>query len=768
MPEACHKHDKRKFEDRMISPKPVKKSRRRFLLGGLGVAGALIVGWGVMPARQRLRVANPIPAVNGEVALNGWIRISGDGAVTLAMPQSEMGQGVHTALPMLVAEELDVPLNMVRIEQAPIDKIFGNIAVLQDGLPFHPDSSGTLKDTVRWLTGKAGRELGLMITGGSSSVKDMWLPMREAGATARAMLVEAAARDWGVPVSECRTEGGLVTHSDDKRASYAELAARAVASEPGRIRLKNPSEFTLIGTPQPRRDTHVKVNGTAVFGLDVRPAGLLYAAVRMCPTIGGSIRSVVADKVRVMPGVLHVVDFTGAASGMSGVAVIAKSWWQAKQAAAALPVIWNDGTHANLSTDTVFQELSAKLDSESGFTYYQQGEPVAAGAAMKTLEAEYRAPFLAHATMEPINCTAQLKDGKVSLWASTQVPSIAVDMAARVARVRPEDVTLTVTYIGGGFGRRLEVDMVAQAVAIAKEAGGMPVQVIWSREDDMTHDFYRPAALARFSATLDAAGNVLAYNNKLASGAILHQVMDRTFGLIGAGPDKTTVEGAFDMPYEFPHQHIAHVTVPTPVPIGYWRSVGHSHNAFFKESFVDELAHAVGKDPVEFRRGLLTKHPRHLAVLDAALERAGRPGAGRAHGVALHQSFGSIVAEVAEVSIEGTEIRVHKVSCAIDCGLAVNPNIIAQQMESGVIFGLSAALSGEITIKDGKVQQQNFHDYPVLRMNQAPIVETIVIRSAEPPEGVGEPGTPPIAPAVANAVFKLTGKRLRSLPLRLA
>lgn len=750
----------------MRSTEPKTKSRRRFILGGLGVAGALIVGWGVLPLRQRLHVANPVPTQDGEVRLNGWVKIATDGTVTVAMAQCEMGQGIYSALPMLVAEELDVPLDLVKIERAPIDSIFGNVAVLQDGLPFHPDGASTFKDIAVWLTGKAARELGLMITGGSSSVKDAWRPMREAGATARAMLIAAAAKEWDVTLSECRTESGAVLHTSGKRAGYGELAARAVDSKPGAIRLKAPHEFKLIGTPQPRRDSAAKVNGSAVFGLDARPPGLVFAAVKMCPTIGGTLQKFDAEAVKSKPGVIRVVDFSGAAAGMAGVAVIAKSYWQAKQAKDALPVAWNEGPNAKLSTDTVFQELAARLDSESGFTFYEVGEPDAARSE-KIIKAEYRAPFLAHATMEPINCTAQVKDGKVSLWASTQVPSIAVDVAARIAKVKSEDVALHVTYIGGGFGRRLEVDMIAQGVAIAMQAEGAPVQVIWSREDDTTHDFYRPAAMARFSAALDNAGNVVAYDNKLASGAIAHQVLERTFGLMGAGPDKTTAEGAFDMPYEFPHQKIAHVTVPTPVPIGYWRSVGHSYNAFFKESFIDELAHAAGKEPVEFRRGLLKKHPRHLAVLDAAVAKAGKPASGRTHGVALHQSFGSIVAEVAEVSVEDSQIRVHKVTCAIDCGIAVNPNIIAQQMESSVVFGLSAALFGEVTIKDGKVEQRNFHDYPVLRMNQAPVVETVVIRNAEPPEGVGEPGTPPIAPAVANAVFALTGKRLRSLPLRL-
>ncbi|HXA47295.1 MAG TPA: molybdopterin cofactor-binding domain-containing protein, partial [Burkholderiaceae bacterium] len=426
------------------------------------------------------------------------------------------------------------------------------------------------------------------------------------------------------------------------------------------------------------------------------------------------------------------------------------------------------GPNAALSSAAIFKELADKLDSESGHAYYERGDMSVVKGAVKTIKAEYAAPFLAHATMEPINCTAQVKDGKINVWVSTQIPNYARDIAAKVAKVKADQVEVTVTYLGGGFGRRLEVDMVGQAVAIAMAADGRPVQVIWSREEDMTQDYYRPAALARFNAAIDGAGNVLAYDNKSAGGSVAQQYMQRMLGLPPGGPDKTTAEGEFDMQYEFPNQRIAHVIVPTPVPLGYWRSVGHSHNAFFKESFIDELAHETGKDPVEFRRNLLKNHPRHLAVLNAAVEKAGQAPAGHAHGVALHQSFGSIVAQVAEVSVNGSDIQVHKVTCAVDCGIAINPNIIAQQIESAVVFGLSAALFGEITIKDGKVEQQNFDGYQVLRMNQAPQVEVVIIKSAEAPEGIGEPGTPPLAPAVANAVFALTGKRLRKLPLRLA
>ena len=750
----------------MSDDQPRKKSRRRFLLGGLGVTGALIVGWGVMPPRQRLRTAEPLPVQSGEVALNGWIKLAADGTVTVAMPRSEMGQGVHTALPMLVAEEMDVPLAMVKIEQAPLDKIFGNMAVMVDGLPFHPDEHGVLRQSTEWIVSKLARELGVIITGGSSSVKDAWVPMREAGAVARATLIAAAAKQWGVPPAECSTADGAVTHKSGKRAPYGTLAVKAAAMDISAVSLKSPKEFKLIGTPQPRRDSPAKVNGTAGFGLDVRPEGMLYAAVKMSPSIGGSVQSFDANAVKAMLGVVKVVDFSGA-GGVAGVAVIAQTFFQAKQAIAALPVQWNAGPHAALSTESIFKELAAKLDSEDGHVYYQHGDLDAGKGAAKTVKAEYRAPFLAHATMEPVNCTAQVKDGKVRLWASTQAPGFAVAAAAKMAKVDSKQVELQVTYLGGGFGRRLDVDMVTQAVAIAMQASGKPVQVIWTREEDMTHDVYRPAALARFNASLDANGNVLSYDNKSAGGSITQQYLARNYGLPPGGPDKTTAEGEFDMQYEFPNQRIAHVIVPTPVALGYWRSVGHSHNAFFKESFVDELAHEAGKDPVEFRRALLKNHPRHLAALNAAVEKAGRAQEGRALGVAVHQSFGTIVAEVAEVSVQGSDIVVHKVTCAVDCGIAVNPNIIAQQLESAVIFGLSAALYGEITIKDGKVEQRNFDGYPVVRMNQAPQVDVVIMPSAEYPSGVGEPGVPPLAPAVANAVFALTGKRLRSLPLRL-
>jgi len=755
------------------------RGRRRFLLGGLAAGGALLVGWGVQPPRQRLRGASPLAVEAGAVALNGWVAIAPDGTVSIVVPRSEMGQGVNTALPMLLAEELDASLDSVRISQAPIDKIFGNLTVLRENLPFHPDDRGSIKQGVQWVMAKVGRELGIMFTGGSTSVKDAWGPMREAGAVARAMLLRAASEQWKVDAARLATRDGFVLHPDGRRLGYGELAARAAVVgadiEPGDVRLKTPAEFRLIGQPVPRRDSPAKVNGSALFGIDARVPGMLYAAVRMAPVVGAGVASFDAAKAMAMPGVLQVVDVSAALPPFSGagagVAVVAKTWWQARQAAAMLPVEWSPSPHAALSSEAMFADFAKLLDGESGFTYFESGSQDVQGAA-KTVQAEYRAPFLAHATMEPVNCTARFKDGKLKLWASTQVPSVAVDIAARVAGIDRADVSLDVMLLGGGFGRRLETDMVAQAVAIAKALGGQlsgqAVQLVWTREDDIRHDVYRPQALARFSARLDASGSVLAWDNKSVSGAIGHQYFPRNLGLPGIGPDKTTAEGEYDMQYAIPNRRIAHVIADSPVSIGYWRSVGHSHNAFFKEGFLDEVAHAAGKDPVQLRRELLRGHPRHLAVLDAALARAGTAPEGRAHGVAVHQSFGSIVAQVAEVSVEDKQIRVHRVVCAVDCGIVVNPNILAQQVESAVVFGLSAALAGEITLKDGRIQQSNFGDYPVLRMNEAPLVETVIVPSIEPPEGMGEPATPPVAPAVANAVFSLTGQRLRSLPLRLA
>lgn len=741
--------------------------RRRFVLGGLGLAGALVVGWGVMPPRQRLD-AEPPEDLAGRVPLNGWVLVSRDNRITVMLAKSEMGQGVMTALPMLVAEELDVPLSMIELRQAPMRKIYGDLTMAADGLPFHPDDDGGLKRSVQWMTAKAMREVGLIATGGSSSVKDSWLPMREAGAAARARLVAAAARNWKVPPAECETSGGRVSHPSGLTASYGELAEAAARIGAVDFRLKDRKSFKVIGRPTPRIDADAKVNGSAVFGLDLKLPGMLYAGVAMCPIFGGSLGSSNIDAVSAMRGVKKLIPLRADRSGApDAMAVVADSRWHAMQAVKRLELVWEAGEHAKLDSQAVMQSLSDALDTDDGYAYHREGN-VAALKAAKTVNAEYQAPFLAHAAMEPLNCTAQFTDGRVKLWLPTQVPSVVVAAAARVAGVATEQIDLHVSLLGGGFGRRLESDIVVQAVQIARELDGAPVQLLWRREDDMQHDFYRPAAVARLTGVLDDQGHLQGLRSHSASGAPIQSLVQRAFGLPKAGPDKTTCEGLYDHPYEVPHQQMSHVIVDTPVPLGPWRSVGHSHNAFFKESFIDELAHAAGQDPAAFRRHLLQHHPRHRAVLDAALRIAGEPEDGRALGIALHQSFGSIVAQVAEVSVDGRRIQVHKVSCAIDCGLAVNPEGVRLQLESAIAFGLAAALHDEITLRDGRVQQSNFHDYRTLRLPDMPQVDVVIMQGGEHPEGAGEPGTPPIAPAVANAVFKLTGQRLRSLPLRLA
>lgn len=752
--------------------------RRTWLIGATGAAGALIVGWGVLPPRSRTGSGRLWPPVDGQFALNGWIKIRLDGAVVLAMPRSEMGQGVHTALPMLVAEELDVPLSRIHIAQAGADSIYGNVAMLVASLPFHPlemEQRPTKVKVGEWVVRKLARELGINATGGSSSVSDAWMVLRTAAATARASLLGAASLQWRLPVAEFTVSDGVVSHPSGKSASYGELARFAAATPPGTVRLKARKDWKVIGQSAPRKDIPAKVDGTAQFGLDVRLPDMLYAAIRLCPMLGGSPGAMVSGTALAMPGVERIVLLPAYAGSTSGFAVVGNSWWQAQQAAQAVQVDWRQRPAGALDSRQIERVLEAAVNSgEDGFTFYEKGavDQAEAGAARR-IEAVYRAPYLAHATLEPMNCTAQVKDGKVFLWVPTQVPQMGAAIAARVAGVVVQDVCVTVTLLGGGFGRRLELDYIAQAVRVAIDCGGRPVQLIWSREEDTMHDFYRPMHVARLGATLDAQGHLISLRIKSAGDAISPRWMERGVPLLAGPvdvPDKTTAEGLFDLPYDFAHQHMSHVATRNSVPVGFWRSVGHSHNAFFSESFIDELAFETGADPLALRRQLLKDAPRYLAVLDLAASRAGwgdKLPAGQARGIALHESFGSIVAQVAEVSLLNGQPRVHRVVCAIDCGTVLNPGIVAQQMESSVVFALTAALYGKVDIHDGVVQQKNFPDYPMLRLAQAPLVQTHIVSSMRPPGGVGEPGVPPLAPAVGNALFFLTGRRLRALPLAL-
>ena len=752
--------------------------RRTLLLAGAGAAGTLVVGWGVLPPRSRLGRAALWPPAEGEVALNGWIKIARDGRVLLAMNRSEMGQGVHTALAMLVAEELDVALRQVSLVTAGHDALYGNVAMFVGSLPFHPTETepGQESRSVRvgsWVVAKVARELGINATGGSATVADAWEPLRLAAATARAQLVGAASLAWKQPASELTVQAGVVRHAaSSMQAHYGELAVQAAATPPGDVRPKPAKDRTLVGTAAPRTDLPAKVDGSAVFGIDVRPPGLLYAVVRHCPAIGGSPGAVRTEAAMARPGVHRVVRLGPMAGSTAALAVVGITTWHARQGADALQVDWQPPPAGGIDSAKALLDLEAAAREHAGLAFHASGDAAQAlAAAPRRLEQVYRAPYLAHATMEPINCTARVADGRVEVWASTQVPGLARAAAAQVAGVPADAVTVHVTYLGGGFGRRLDVDMVAQAVRVAIETGGRPVQLVWPREEDFTHDFYRPAGVALMRAGLDDKGRPVALAITSAGDAITPRWMERVLPALAGPvdmPDKTASEGLFDLPYGIPNQRIAHVATHIGVPVGFWRSVGHSHNAFFSEGFIDELAHEAREDPVAFRLSLLGALPRHAAVLKLAAEKArwGSPlASGRARGVALHESFGSIVAQVAEVSLESGRPRVHRVVCAADVGTVVNPGIVAQQMEGAVIFGLSAALSGRVDIANGVVKQRNFPDLRLITLADAPVVETHLVASDRPPSGVGEPGTPPIAPAVANALFVLTGRRIRELPL---
>ncbi|HUG24442.1 xanthine dehydrogenase family protein molybdopterin-binding subunit [Piscinibacter sp.] len=755
--------------------------RRTLLLSGAAGSGALLVGWGLLPERSRLGRYDTLPRIDGEIGLNGWIKIAADGQVLLAMHRSEMGQGVHTALAMLAAEELDVSLASVRLVPAGHDTLYGNVAMFVDGLPFHPvdrepGRETELVKTGHWIVGKVARELGINATGGSSSVADSWEVLRWAAATARAQLLGAASLRWRLPLADLAVKNGVVSHPSGPTAHYGELAKEAVATPSGTVKPKERSAWTLIGRAAPRIDLPAKTDGSAVFGIDVRQPGQLFAVVRHAPALGGSPGRIDAEAAMKQPGVMRVVRLGSYGGSTGAVAVVGQSTWHAMQGAKVLAVDWRAPPagvpDSRAIVDALERTAREAALGQGGFTFHRRGDvQQAEQTAARRIDAVYRAPYLAHAALEPINCTAQVKDGRVDVWVPTQVPGMARAIAARVAGVDEEAVTVHVTYLGGGFGRRLEVDCIGQAVRIAIETAGRPVQLVWPREEDTTHDFYRPAGAAVMRASIDARGAVTGLTITSAGDAITPRWIERGLPALAGPvdlPDKTASEGLFDLPYGFPHQRIAHVATRHAVPVGFWRSVGHSHNAFFSECFIDELAHDANEDPLRFRLAWLDGMPRHAAVLKLAADKSGWHSplpAGRARGLALHESFGSIVAEVVEVSLVGGRPKVHRVVVAADIGTVVNPAIVAQQMEGAVIFALSAALHGRIDIVGGVVQQTNFHDVAMVKLADSPLIETHLVPSRRPPSGVGEPGTPPLAPALANALFALTGRRLRELPL---
>ena len=748
--------------------------RRTMLLSTLGVAGALIVGWGALPARSRLGKPDNFLAGEGIISLNGWIQIAPDGSVGLAMNKSEMGQGIFNALTMLVAEELNTPMTSIHLHQSADDGIYGNVALFMGALPLHPivndGEKPFIMKSAEWIVGKVARELGINATGGSTSVADSWLNLRYAAATAKASLLMAAAKQWNVPIKDLKVVNGKIIRLDGTSAGFGDFAKEAAALTPAEVTLKDRKEWDIIGKDTLRADIPSKTNGSAIFGIDVRLPNMLYATVVLSPIMGGSVKEL--DVNQSVPELLKIVALKSYAGSANGFAVIGKTTWEAMQGSKQVKVQWAEKQDGAINTEEILKSLQDSVKKDSGFTFYKTGDiKEAESKAKKLVEANYSAPYLAHATLEPMNCTVQIKDGQVDVWVPTQIPGLVRAMTAKIANVPIDKVNVHVTLLGGGFGRRLELDFVSQAVQVAMAADGKPVQLTWSREQDMANDFYRPMQATQLKAALNDKGQVESLRIISAGDAITPRWMERvSIPLAGPidAPDKTASEGLFDFPYSFTNQHISHISTHMGVPIGYWRSVGHSQNAFFLESFIDELAHATGKDPLAFREALLTDAPRYLVVLQLAAKKAnwGSPlPSGHARGIALHESFGSIVAEVVEASIQSGKPKVHKVVCAIDCGTVVNPNTVIQQMQSSVNFGLTAALYGKIDIKDGIVQQINFTNYPMLHMADSPQVETWIVPSTRAPAGVGEPGVPPIAPALSNALFVLTGKRVRQLPL---
>jgi len=713
-------------------------SRREFVTILAAAGGGLLLGYraeGAPRAASTATAAATPGTTSASFAPNAFIRIPPDGSVTLVMPQAEMGQGVYTSLPMLLAEELEVAPDQIRLEHAPPDdKLYAN------------------------------QFFGEQLTGASSSVRAFYEPLRRAGATARVMLVAAAAASWNVDPASCRAHKGVVTHTPTRRTlTYGVLAAKAAALPvPDQVTLKDPKDFTLIGTPAKRLDTPSKVNGTARYGIDVRLPGMLIATVAASPVLGGKVADIDDQRAKTVPGVRQIVRLDDA------VAVVADHMWAAKQGLAALAIRWDDGPNAKLSTPDIVDGL-AKASESAGVTARKDGDPESALAgAAKKVEAVYESPFLAHVTMEPMNCTVHVRKDSCEVWTGSQVLSRARATASEITGLPLEKVVVHNHLLGGGFGRRLEVDYVTQAVRIAKQVN-VPVKVVWTREEDVQHDVYRPYYYDRMTAGLDPRGAPVAWTHRIVGPAIIARYLPQAFK---DGKDVDAVDGAVQLVYDIPAIQIEHVRHEEPVlNTGFWRGVGVTHNNFVVESFIDELAAASGQDPVAFRRALLGKSPRAMAVLNLAAKEAGwgKPlERGRGRGVALlYSDWGTYLAQVADVKVNDSgEVRVHRIVCAVDCGTVVNPDIVKAQIESGVVYGISGALWGEVALKNGRVEQSNFHNYRVLRMNESSPIEVHLIRNGEAPGGIGEPGTAVTAAALGNAIYAATGKRLRKLPLQ--
>ena len=706
-----------------------KMSRRQFIKSSALAGGGLLLA-----CHLPFGCRDAAMAAESVFAPNAYLRIGTDDSVTIIVNKSEMGQGIYTSLPMLLAEELCCDWKRVAFQASPVAPEYNHAQ-------FGP----------------------IMVTGGSTSVRSEWDRLSRAGAAAREMLIAAAAQQWKVDPSACRAENGVVHGPGGRQLSFGKLAVRAaklpVPKEP---MLKNGAK-KLLGTPLHRLDSPAKINGKAIFGIDVTEPGMLTAVIARPPVFGGKVMSFDASKALAVPGVKQVVAVD------AGVAVVADGYWPALKGRDLLAIVWEEGDGAKVSTPAMRAEY-ARLSTTPGLVARKDGDaPAVLAKAGKHFEVEYEVPYLAHAPMEPLNCFADLKKESGLIRTGSQFQTVDRGAAARVAGLKPEQVTFETTFLGGGFGRRAcpGSDFVLEAAQVAK-ATGQPVKVIRSREDDMRAGYYRPMWYDRVEACLDDKGMPLAWHHRIVGQSIIAGTPFES-AMIKEGIDDTSVEGAANTPYDIPNLQVELHSPKNPVPVLWWRSVGHSHTAFVMESFLDELAHAAGKDPYQYRRTLLAKHPRTLKVLETAAKKGNwnKPlPAGHGRGIAVHESFGSFIAQVAEVSLDGKGvIKVHRIVCAVDCGRIVNPDTIKAQMESGITFGLSAALYGAITFKNGRVEQGNFNDYPLLRMGAMPKVEVHIIDSSEPPGGVGEPGVPPTAPAVANALFAATGARLRSLPM---
>ena len=696
----------------------------------MGAAGAtgLLIGFYLPECVEAFAAAPAAP--EAAVALNAWIHVGTDDLVTILIDKSEMGQSILTGLAMLAAEELECDWKKVRTEFAPADKAYVN------------------------------PQFGVQGTGGSSATRTSWEPLRRAGAAARMMLLEAAAQKWGVDKSECRAENGAVLHAATKRQlTYGSLAeAAAKLPVPQNVPLKDPKEFRIIGKPAKRLDTPDKVNGSAQYGIDVRLPGMYYAVVARCPVFGGKVASFDATKAKAVPGVKDVIQIS------DGVAVVAGNTWTAMEGRRALEVKWDEGPNSSVSTESISKLLAGRA-AQPGAIGRKEGD-VAAGlaSAAKKIEAEYEVPFLAHATMEPQNCTAHARADRCDVWAPTQNQTNTQAIAAMITGLDPKAVFVHTTFLGGGFGRRFETDFVAEAVEISKAIGG-PVKVTWSREDDIQHDYYRTASHAHFTAGLDADGWPVVWVNTIACPSLMAR-----FGPLKDNFDRRSVEICDSIPYAIPNILVDYQLADVGIPIGFWRSVGASQNGFFLESFIDEIAAAGKKDPYALRRRLLAKSPRHLAALETAAEKAGWGAplpADRFRGIAVVSSYFGYVAQVIEISVDrkARTLKVHRVVCALDCGRIVNPASIDAQVKSSVVYGLTAALRGAITIERGRVLQKNFNDYQVLRIHEMPVVDVHIIPSEEAPTGAGEFTLPPVAPALCNAIFAATGNRVRRLPI---